>query len=160
MFMFFPNLFCIIFSLMCISITLVFLKALITLCTFYYCTLFVCKTCENITNWLVHLKCHLPNTHIYIPLFIFYGFIVFVCETCDNFTNRPTYFLLWSTKHDIYIHFSFTSLYLSIYLSIYIYIYMLFVLKWWTIDVKIYILDVSGSPRNVIAVYLCYFFIK
>ena len=28
------------------------------------------------------------------------------------------------------------------------------------VDRKIYILDVPGSPGNVIAVYLCYFFIK
>ena len=110
--MFFPNLFCIVFSLMCISITLVFLKALITFRTSYYCTLFVCKTCENITNWLVHFKCHFPNTHIYIPLFIFYGFIVFVCETCYDLLNT------------IYTYISVLYLYLSIHLSIYIYIYI------------------------------------
>ena len=32
--------------------------------------------------------------------------------------------------------------------------------KRWTIDMKIYILDVSWSPENAIAVFLCYFFIK
>ena len=120
MFMFFSNLFCIIFSLMCISITLVFLKALITLCTFYYCTLFVCKTCENITNWLVHLKCHLPNTHIYIPLFIFYGFIVFVRPVIISLIDQPISF--YDLLNTIYTYIS--VLYLYIYLSIYLYIYI------------------------------------
>ena len=35
----------------------------------------------------------------------------------------------------------------------------LFLRKWWIIDVKIYILDVSGSPEKAIIFYL-YFFIK
>ena len=38
--------------------------------------------------------------------------------------------------------------------------FSLFVHKWCTIDAKIYMLDVSGSPGNAITVYLCYFFIK
>ena len=57
----------------------------------HYSTLFACKTCGNITNRLVRLTHHCPNTHIYM-LFIF------LCETCDNFTNCLMHLLVSSAN--------------------------------------------------------------